>query len=241
LEVSPLSYVQTLNEIIKLGEKRTSAYVCFANVHMVIEAYWNPNFAVLVNNANIVAPDGVPLLKALRLLHRQKQERVAGMDMMPSVLAECEKQGLSVFLFGATQDTLNAIREQAVREYPTLKIAGMFSPPFGALTSKDNELYAQMINESGANIVLVALGCPKQETWMAQNFSQIQAVLLGVGGAFAVYGRLQKRAPEWMQKMALEWFYRLIQEPGRMAKRYVVTNTLFTYLLMKASISKKSK
>ncbi len=112
-------------------------------------------------------------------------------------------------------------------------VAGSWSPPFRPLTDTEKEDDIRRINDSGAHLVFVALGCPKQERWMAENKGKIHAVMLGVGGAFPVYAGLQRRAPEWMQKYALEWVFRLCQEPKRMWKRYLVTNTLFCILLAK--------
>ncbi len=231
LDISEYTYVEATAQILEWGRSHTPSYVCFANVHMVIEGHWSAEFAHMVNQATMVAPDGVPLAKAFRLLYKKSQERVAGMDMLPTLIAEGEANRLSVFFFGSTEETLHAMKERINREYPRLTIAGMFSPPFGSLTAENNEKYVQMINESGANLVMVALGCPKQETWMAQHSHKINAVLLGVGGAFGVYAGLQKRASVWMQKVALEWFYRLVQEPRRMFKRYFVTNSMYLWLL----------
>jgi len=239
LDVSQLSYADITWFILEWGRAHRPAYVCFANVHMVIEGHWSPQFAGLVNQAAIVAPDGVPLAKAFKPLYGLVQERVAGMDMLPSLIAECESAGLSIFFFGSTDETLQAMQARIEREHPRLRIAGLFSPPFGSLNATNNEKYARMINESGAHLVMVALGCPKQETWMAQNYQQINAVLLGVGGAFDVYAGVRKRAPEWMQKAALEWFYRLVQEPRRMFKRYFVTNSLYIWLLTRQMLRKK--
>lgn len=239
LDVSQLSYAETTRQILEWGRSHTPSYVCYANVHMTIEGHWSPDFARIVNNANIVAPDGVPLAKAFQSLYDVRQERVAGMDMLPSLIADCEREGLSIFFFGSTDETLQAMKKRIEAEHPRLKIAGLFSPPFGSLNAANNEKYAQMINDSGANLVMVALGCPKQETWMSQNYQKIHAVLLGVGGAFDVYAGVRKRAPEWMQKMALEWFYRLVQEPRRMFKRYFVTNSWYLWLLSKQLMAKK--
>ncbi len=239
LDVSQLSYAETTRQILDWGHTHTPAYVCYANVHMTIEGHWSPGFAAIVNNAHIVAPDGMPLVKAFKSLYNIDQDRVAGMDMLPSLIAACEKENLSIFFFGSTDETLQAMRQRMEKEHPRLRIAGMFSPPFGSLNAANNAKYAQLINESGANLVMVALGCPKQETWMSQNYEKIQAVLLGVGGAFDVYAGVRKRAPQWMQNMSLEWFYRLVQEPRRMFKRYFVTNSLYIWLLGKQIMANK--
>lgn len=233
LNVSDLGYQETLNRIIELGSKNTPSYCCFANVHMTIEAKDDANFAKVVNSADIVCADGMPLVKAVNTLYNKKIDRVAGMDMMPSVMKKAEQLGLSVFFFGGTEDVLEKITEESNHHFPKLKIAGTFSPPFKQLSIKEKQAHVDLINKSGANIVMVALGCPKQEKWMADNTKKINAVLLGVGGAFPVFAKTQKRAPEWIRKISMEWVYRFIQDPKRLFKRYFYTNSKFIILILK--------
>jgi N-acetylglucosaminyldiphosphoundecaprenol N-acetyl-beta-D-mannosaminyltransferase len=233
LNIDAISYGMALHHVIELAKLNTPSYVCFVNGHMSIEAYWNLQFSDYVNKASFVLADGIPVALSVRLLHRMKQERIAGMDFMPSILGACAKEGLHVFLFGSTQEVLTVLSQRIQVEHASLKIAGAISPSFGPFTAAEASDYVQQINRSGAHVVLVGLGCPKQETWMAQYSNDIHATLLGVGGAFSVYAGLTRRAPRWMQKFALEWLYRLMQEPRRMWKRYLVTNTLFIGLLMK--------
>ncbi len=233
LSPSLVSYQEALHTIIKLAGKRESSFVCFANVHMTVEAYLKPNFKSLLNRARLITADGMPLAKSLNYLYGIHQERIVGMDMMQDVLAACEKDNLSVYLFGSTDRLLNILQIKIKQRHPDLKIAGAYSPPFGKFNQESNNLYCQHINESGADLVLVCLGCPKQETWMAENYACVNAVMLGVGGAFEVYAGLKKRAPRWMQNLSLEWLYRLGQDPARLMKRYVITNSIFVFLLVK--------
>jgi N-acetylglucosaminyldiphosphoundecaprenol N-acetyl-beta-D-mannosaminyltransferase len=144
-----------------------------------------------------------------------------------------------VFLYGSTPKVLEKIKDRIRSRYPGAIIAGAISPPFRELNETEIKEHIQQINESEAHYVLVALGCPKQEKWMATNYNSINAVLLGLGGAFPVAAGLQKRSPAWMQKLSLEWMYRLIQEPRRLFKRYFYTNTLFLWLLAKELLKKK--
>lgn len=226
------SYGSFVSEILRLGRDRISSYVCFSNVHMTIEAWRSPEFAEVVNGADIVAPDGVPLAKGLKYLYGILQDRVAGMDFLPDLIFEAERENLSIFFFGGSGDVLDRIVERVRGEHPNLIIAGFCSPPFRVLTRQEEESYVEEINQSGANLVMVALGCPKQEFWMARQRGKIDAVMLGVGGAFPVYAGIQKRAPVWMQKASLEWFFRFCQEPRRLFKRYFTTNILFLYLFL---------
>lgn len=237
--VSKGSYQEFVEAILKLARQRISSYVCVANVHMFIEAYRDKSFRSILDNADIVTPDGMPLAVSLKLLDGIKQDRVAGMDLMPSLMAQAEKESLSVFFYGSTPEVLNAIEEKVRKEFPALCLAGFISPPFRALTNSESEDIINRINTSGANMVFVALGCPKQERWMAENRGKIHACMLGLGGAFPVYAGVQKRAPVWMQKSSLEWMYRLMQEPGRLWKRYTVTNGLYILLVMKRLVGGK--
>ena len=218
---------------------RQSNYACVANVHMLVEAYRNPSFAEVVKNAKSVAPDGMPLVWALRLLYGIKQERVAGMDLMPDLLHKLETTKLSAFFYGGTEELLYRTKGFIQKKYPCLNVAGMYSPPFRPLVKEEENGIAAMINNSGAHVVFVALGCPKQEKWMASMRGKIKAVMIGIGGALPVMVGMQSRAPKWMQKYGLEWLFRLMQEPKRLFKRYAVTNSVFLYLLMKEYMAQK--
>jgi N-acetylglucosaminyldiphosphoundecaprenol N-acetyl-beta-D-mannosaminyltransferase len=236
LDLSTGSYRDFALEITRMARDNVSSYVCVANVHMCIEVWQNSDFATAVNGADIATPDGMPMVKSLKLLYGIDQERVAGMDLLPDLIAEAEKNDLSIFFYGSTDEVLRKISERIQREHPQVKVAGMLSPPFRVLSEKEEGEMVERINASGANMVMVALGCPKQELWMARHKGKINAVMLGVGGAFPVYAGVQTRAPEWMQKCSLEWLYRLWQEPRRLFKRYFVTNSLFVALLLKEII-----
>ena len=231
LNIDLIGYENAIQAIISQGKSRKPGYACFANVHMTIEAYWDKLFSEQVNNATFVFADGMPLVKTLMLLYGVKQDRVAGMDVMPELINRAHEHDLRIFFFGTTPELLERIRVRMQKEFSSVQIAGMISPPFN--TSLDDDSYVNAINSSGANLVFVALGCPKQEKWMARNFQRVNAVLLGVGGAFPVFAGTATRAPVFMQKLALEWLYRLMQEPVRLFKRYFITNTLFVFLVLK--------
>lgn len=226
-------YSEFIEKIVYFGRNKISSYICVANVHMVIESWLKPEVNSVINSADIVTPDGMPLVKSLKLLYGIKQDRVAGMDLMPSLLSSASQEGLSIFFYGSTDNVLKKIKARTKFEYPSLHISGALSPPFRPLSKNEDSSIVESINSSGADIVMVALGCPKQEAWMAEHKGKINAVMIGLGGAFPVYAGIQKRAPVWMQKCSLEWLYRLCQEPGRLFKRYLVTNTLFIILIIK--------
>ena len=227
-----ITFSALINEIHILYK----GYICFANVHMVVEGYKNKDFQEIINNSTYTVPDGVPIQKSLKLLYGISQERIAGMDFMPALIRKATKEVLSAFFFGSDLETNNAIKKKASIENPNLKIAGSISPPFRPISDAENKDHINQINKSGAKIVFVCLGCPKQEIWMAENTEKINAVLLGVGGAFETYAETKKRAPRWIRNISMEWVYRLGQDPKRMWKRYFITNSLFLHLLVKQFI-----
>lgn len=234
--VSTGPYALFIDEMAELARQRTSAAVYFANVHMFIEAQDSEVFRELINKADIVTPDGQPLAWMLRLLYGKKQDRVSAMDFMPSMLARMQQEQLPVYFYGGTQEMLDRADAYVKKEYPQLKVAGLYSPPFRPLTADEENEIAANINASGAGLVFVFLGCPKQERWMAAMKGKVNAVMTGVGGSIPVTIGMQKRAPLWMQKAGLEWLYRFAQEPKRLFKRYAYTNSKFVWIMTKAFI-----
>ena len=239
LNISTLPYQEILDNVFSLADARIPSYVCFANAHMAVEAHLNSKIASSVNEATIVTSDGMSMVMALKYLHKVKQDRAAGMDMIFDVIRGSEQHGFSIFLFGTHLNTLDLFKAKARKDHPKLTIAGAIAPPFTEFTKQENDEFIRIINESGANIVFVGLGCPKQEKWMAENSHKVKAVMLGFGGAFSLYANKVKRAPVIMQQYCLEWLYRLFQEPKRLWKRYLVTNTLFIVYFFKQLIFTK--
>jgi len=237
--ISTGSYEQLLSQLIRMAQTGKSAVVCVANVHMFVEAHRNRDFKEIMNGADIVTTDGKPLTWGLKILYGIKQDRVAGMDLMPDLLSQLCDDKLSVFFYGGTQEMLARTKDFCNEKFPALNVAGMYSPPFRKLTAEEDQDVVDMINRSGASIVWVALGCPKQERWMISMKGRINALMIGIGGALPVMVGMQKRAPLWMQNAGLEWLYRLCQEPKRLFKRYAVTNSMFILLLAKALVKMK--
>lgn len=233
ISVSTGSYDEFIGSILKSANAKESQYACVANVHMMMEAHRDTAFSNVVSNAGLITPDGKPLSWALRLLYGIKQDRVAGMDLLPDLLKKAAAQKTSVFFYGGSQVLLNKTKVFLQTNYPDLPVVGLYSPPFRELTKEEEHKVVELINNSGAGLVFVVLGCPKQEKWMAAMKGRINALMIGVGGALPVMIGEQKRAPYWMQKAGLEWVFRLAQEPARLFKRYAVTNSLFIYILLK--------
>ena len=240
LNISTGSYEIFLDTVSNLSKQQKSSYICLVNVHSVVEAANNPNFKNIINNADIAAPDGMPVAKSIKLLYGIKQKRVAGMDLFPDLLKKASEDNLSVFFYGSTNTVLKKIVERANKEFPTLKISGFFSPPFRDLSEKEKNETADIINNAESDIIFVSLGCPKQEIWMADMKNKLKkGVMVGVGAAFPVYAGTAKRAYKWMQDLSLEWLFRLFQEPKRLLWRYLYTNTYFLFLMSKEIIGVK--
>lgn len=239
IAVSTGPYKDFVKFLINSAKEKESQYTCVANVHMLIEAYQDKAFCNVVTNANVITPDGKPLSWALQMLYGIKQDRVAGMDLLPDLLSEAIIQKLPVYFYGGSVELLNRTHVHIQQFYPKLNVVGFNSPPYRTLTADEDELIVEDINKSNAALVFVILGCPKQEKWMASMKGRINSLMIGVGGALPVMVGMQKRAPRWMQNSGLEWVFRLVLEPRRLVKRYLVTNSIFVYLLMKKYISIK--
>jgi len=175
----------------------------------------------------MATPDGAPIAWMLRRLGFPDQPRISGTDLMRAYLAQASQRAEPIFLFGGTEEALAALQRNLRAEFPALVIAGAISPPFRPITPEEDAAMVAQINASGARTVWVGLGCPKQEKWMLAHRGRVQAVMLGVGAAFDFISGTKARAPAWVQGLGLEWLHRLASEPGRLWKRYLVTNTLF--------------
>jgi N-acetylglucosaminyldiphosphoundecaprenol N-acetyl-beta-D-mannosaminyltransferase len=228
--VTALPFASQIQVMLSWAKERTSKFVCVANTHMIVEAHQSPQFKNVLHLADLVTPDGMPLVWMMKLLGIHNQDRVAGMDIFQALCTEASSQNLSVFFVGSQDSILNKIKMRLAEEFPNLRIAGMQSLPFRPLTREDNEAILQQIKMSGASLVFVSLGCPKQELWMAQHRGRLPAVMIGLGGVFPVYAGIQKRAPQWARDSGLEWLYRLSQEPKRLWKRYGSTIPVFVFL-----------
>lgn len=226
--------LDVLNEVIlDWAKQRLSKCICVANTHMLVEAHRRPSFGEIVQQADVVTPDGMPLVWMLRILGAKNQDRVAGLDLLQDLCRKAEKEKVSVYFLGSMDLILQKMRTRLQVEYPDLVIADMEPLPFRPLTVEEDEALIQRVNASGAGLVMIALGCPKQECWMAAHKDQINAVMIGLGGAFPVYAGIHRRASGWVRHMGMEWFYRLIQEPRRLWKRYASSIPVFIYLAIK--------
>lgn len=230
--ITTLPFDEQIFLILRWARRRESRTVCLANVHMLMESYWNEEFAGVLESADLVAPDGMPLVWMLKKMGAYNQNRVAGMDVFLRLCHLSSLSKISIFFLGSQGEVLEQMRKRLEAEFPNLQIAGMEPLPFRPLTSAEDEVLIDKINSSGAGLIFVCLGCPKQEYWMLQHRNKIQAVMLGVGAVFPLYAGLQKRAPCIIRDSGLEWLYRLIQEPHRLWKRYSQTIPPFICLAL---------
>ncbi len=232
MRVDATSLEDATNRALAWSKAGESRYVCVANVHMVMEAYDAPDFRRIVNTANLVTPDGMPLVWMLRRLGFPEQERVAGPDLTLRICEAASQEGVPVGFYGGTPEVLESLVTNLKRKYPTLKIAYAYSPPFRPLTPEEDTQVVEEINSSGTRILFVGLGCPKQERWMAAHKGRVQAVMIGVGAAFDFHAGRLPQAPAWMQRAGLEWLFRLLTEPRRLWRRYARHNPRFVILAL---------
>ena len=227
--IDAVTWGDALAKIHGWALKRESRYVCISNVHSVITASHETDFGAAVRHADMATPDGAPVAWMLRKLGCAGQERINGPDLMWAYCEQASRRGESIFLYGGSDDTLEKLQAVLAANFPGLRVAGAISPPYRTLTEQEDADHVAQINASGAGTVWVSLGCPKQELWMAAHRGRVNAVMVGVGAAFAYHAGTLKRAPGWMQRHGLEWFHRLCSEPGRLWKRYLVTNSMFVF------------
>jgi len=225
--VDCIDWNQALRTLHRWARFRQSRYVCCCNVHSVISVRRDAAVHRAVCEADMVTPDGMPIVWMLRKLGCPGQERINGPDLMWNLCALAARQRHSIFLYGSTCETLAALEERLRQNFPALRIAGAIAPPFRPLSVIEDTSMVMRINRSGANLVFVSLGCPKQELWMQAHRGRVRAVMIGVGAAFDFHAGTVSRAPAWMQKRGLEWLHRLCAEPRRLWKRYALTNSLF--------------
>lgn len=220
---------ESLNRIagwVRAGEPRV---VATCNVHSIVTARRDPELRAAIESADLSTADGMPVAWFLSLLRRRRQERIAGPDLMWHYCGEAAGRGERIFLFGSTPRTLGLLSARLQRDFPGLEVVGTIAPPWGEWSAALEDDLVERINASGAQLVFVGLGCPKQELWMYRQRHRIPAVLVGVGAAFDFHAGTVRRAPLWMQKSGLEWAWRLAREPRRLVGRYLRTNVVFLF------------
>lgn len=230
MRVDATNYKDATQRILHWAQIGESCYICAANVHMAMTAYDKREFARVVNNAALVTPDGMPLVWALNALGVKKSSRVYGPNLTLNVCKAAALAGIKVAFYGGTPESLASLVIFLRKKFPSIQIVCQISPPFRPLTLDEDEFYTQQLAESGAKILFAGIGCPRQEVWMADHKERIPAVMLGVGAAFDFFSGRVQQAPNWMQKVGLEWLFRFMMEPKRLWKRYSYNNPRFLFL-----------
>lgn len=231
--VSAVNMASATETIMGWIRSRSPGYVAVTGVHGVMEAQDDPEFKRILNEAGLCVPDGVPLVWLSRLAGRSDISRVFGPDLMLRVSAALGEKKGKAFYYGGAPGVADELADEMAARFPGIQNAGTLCPPFRDLTEQEAEDVIQTINESGADILWVGLSTPKQERWMATHRSRLTIpAIIGVGAAFDYNTNRLTRAPKWMQVLALEWLYRLIQEPRRLWRRYMRNNPLFLWYLL---------
>ncbi|RRB04219.1 WecB/TagA/CpsF family glycosyltransferase [Larkinella rosea] len=231
------NYDEASTVIIKKAKSKTSFGVTALAVHGLIECYKNRDLKEKVNKIDLIVPDGQPVRWAMNSFYKTGlKDRVYGPTLTLEVLKKANENGLSVFLYGSKENTLRLFIKNINDWFPNIKIAGQHADRFRDATPEEDEADIAKINASGAHIVLVGRGCPRQEVWVSNHLGKVNAAMMAVGAAFDFHAGTLPQAPVWLQKNGLEWLFRLIQEPNRLWKRYLFTNSTFIMLFIKRKV-----
>jgi len=230
VQIDSVSYFTATHQVIEWAQQSVGRCVCCANVHMLMEAHDSCNFMNIINQSDLIVPDGMPLVWLMRAKGCGDQKRVYGPTLMSCIVAAAARGKIPIGFYGGKPEVLEALVGRLQTQNLDLNVAYSLSPPFHALSLAEDDQVIEQINQSGVNILFVGLGCPLQEKWMAAHKGRIHAVMVGVGAAFDFYAGVKAQAPEWMQATGLEWLFRLTTEPGRLWKRYLIHNPRFIFL-----------
>lgn len=221
MAVDEVDYDAVLHQVRRWTVLQASRYMCISNVHMVMETYDDEELRAIINGADLVAADGVPVIWTSRWLGLQRQSRVFGPELAIRLCAMAAREGIPVGFYGSTPEVIYDLRRRIAEQFPRLPITFCHSPPFRALSEAEDRSVCDAINRSGARILFVGLGCPKQERWMAEHRSRLAAAMIGVGWAFDILAGRSKAAPAWIQKIGMEWLYRLAHNPRKLWRRHL--------------------
>ncbi len=220
-----------------IGSAPQTRYITVSNVHSVIESHHNTQFRKALIECDMNVPDGMPIVWMGRSQGYKLPRRVYGPDLFIELCRATQKNPYRHFFYGGTLATLEMLIENLTRAFPTIQVAGHYSPPFRQQTEEDDRRAIEIINAAEADILWVGLGCPKQELWMHAHRNKLRVpVMIGIGQAFNIYAGKVRQAPRWMRDHGMEWLFRLVQEPRRLWRRYLIYNVEFMVRLLLASI-----
>jgi N-acetylglucosaminyldiphosphoundecaprenol N-acetyl-beta-D-mannosaminyltransferase len=231
--VDALDYDAAVDRILEAARARRPLTVSALAVHGVMTGVLDPVQRLRLNRLDLVLPDGQPVRWALNLLHRARlPDRVYGPNLMLRVCERAAQEGLPIFLYGSTPEVLEGVKSNLLKRFPALKVAGTKPSAFRRLSIEEQEQIAGTIRDSGAALTFVGLGCPRQEVWVFEMREALAMPLLAVGAAFSFHAGRLPQAPSRLQAWGLEWLYRLVQEPRRLWRRYLLLNPLYVLLLL---------
>jgi N-acetylglucosaminyldiphosphoundecaprenol N-acetyl-beta-D-mannosaminyltransferase len=239
--VSAITMAMALRTIEGWIARRDPHYICVTTVHGVMESQQDEDLRRIHNAAGLVTPDGMPLVWLSRLMGFRHVERVYGPDLMLAVCERSAAWGYRHFFYGGGPGVAEKLAARLQSRFPGLKLAGTYAPPFRPLTPEEDRAVVERINAAQPDIVWVGISTPKQERWMAEHVGRLSApVLAGVGAAFDFNAGLKRQAPRWVQKSGLEWSFRLLMEPRRLWRRYLINNPWFLWLILRQALGKEA-
>lgn len=237
IKVNVCDYADCVQRIITNAKDNKYLSVSALAVHGIMMGVKDPEHRFRLNKFSIIAPDGQPVRWALRFLHGERLlDRVYGPNLMLEVCKAAADEDIPVYFFGSTQKVLNNLVENLSKQFPKLVIAGAQPSKFRNLTKEEHHALGLELNNSGAKIFFVGLGCPRQEIFVYEHTNLVNYPMLAVGAAFDFHAGCLKQAPAWMQRSGLEWFFRLIMEPRRLWRRYVFLNPEYVYLVLRQKL-----
>ncbi len=241
VRISAVNLKVACSQIETWIEKGARTYVCVAPVSTLIDCQNDREYRQIVNSAGMVTPDGMPLVWVGRRRCGNLVQRTYGPDLMTSFCALSESKGYKHFFYGGSSQANRLLIQNLKSRFPKLIIAGQHAPAYVAPKQQENPDVIDLINASGADVLWVGLGSPKQDFWMAKHRALVNvSVMIGVGAAFDFLGGTKRQAPRWMQRCGLEWAFRLCCEPRRLWRRYLYGNARFIYLFMTKELFRKS-
>jgi N-acetylglucosaminyldiphosphoundecaprenol N-acetyl-beta-D-mannosaminyltransferase len=229
MRVDVTSYEECAEAVLELAAAGSGGMVCVATAHMAIETFDDPELRRIVNSAERVTPDGMSLVWALRKLGARGVSRVYGPDLLPEICARAAQRGIRVGLYGGAPDAVLRLRTVLQGRFPRLEVPFAWSPPFRELEPEEDARATAAIEDAGVGVLFVGLGCPRQERWMAAHRETLPCVQVGVGAAFDFLAGAKAQAPRWIMAAGLEWLFRLLHEPRRLWRRYLIGNARFLF------------
>jgi N-acetylglucosaminyldiphosphoundecaprenol N-acetyl-beta-D-mannosaminyltransferase len=238
--VSAINTLQALQTIDQWIHRREQKYICVTGVHGIMESQRDTSLKQIHNQAGLVTPDGMPLVWLSRLKGFPSVERVYGPDLMLALCKKSLTSGYRHYFYGGVEGVPEKLITRLTQQFPGLRVGGFWSPPFTPLTPDQDEEIIRKINTTEPDIVWVGLSTPKQEYWMYRHLGRVRApVMIGVGAAFDFHAGVKKQAPRWMQRNGLEWLFRLMKEPRRLWRRYLINNPVFVWMVLLEALGKE--